>query len=305
MSFLRRLFVENWTLKVLAGALAAVLYFYVQSEREVTTTLTPQLVLQVPAGTMNTAVVPDQVKVVVNGSWAAVSAVGRQEPPPIQIDLTGFGPGPVTYYLDETLIRLPSNVRVASIIPAAISVDLEPVGTKSVPVRATLQGEPAYGYRLGAIDVSPRTVELTGPRAEIQRIAEVGTEPVDVEGATAEVSRQVRVAIPQPHVSRSRREPVTVTIPVIETTLERTMENLHVILPPGTNAVVRPDTVSVRIAGPTRIVEPLTAGGIRVSVPAARVPPPGERATVAVDVVLPDGVRVAGAPPKVTVETRR
>ena len=301
---MRRLIADNWTLKLFAAGLAALLFFYVQSEREVTTTLTPQLVLQVPDGMMNTAMVPDRVKVVVSGSWAAVSAMGHQEPPPVQVDLTQFGTGPVTYYLDETLFRLPAGLRITSIIPAAISVDLERVAHKTVPVRATLQGEPAFGYRLGSIKVEPRTVELVGPEAEIQGIKEVGTEPVDVEGATDEVSRQVRVALPQPHVSRATRDPVTVSVPVIETTMERRLDNLHVVLPSG-SVLARPDTISLLLSGPTRLLEPLTAGGVKVSVPEARVPPAGERASVQVQVTLPDGVKLAEAPPTVTVERTR
>ncbi len=296
---LRRIFLENWTLKVIAAALAVILYVYVQGERQVTTTVTPRLVLELPADMMNVTTVPDRLKVVVTGPWSAVSGVTRRDVPPVEVDLTGYGAGPLTYYLDEEAIRLPPGLRITSIIPAALSLDLEATITRKVHVVATVRGEPAAGFHAGAPKVIPSTVALKGAESDLSTLTEVTTEPVDIEGATADVTAQVRVLVQRPHVSREKREPVTVTVPVIEEGLERRIDGVAVEAPGG--ATVHPDHVSVTVRGPHTAVERLEARGLTARVPADALPGPGGKARVEVELTLPKGVRITGKVPQVEV----
>ena len=56
---------------------------------------------------------------------------------------------------------------------------------RSLSVRATLVGSPAFGYRTGRTLVEPPRVEVSGPLDEINAIEELKTVPVDLHGRTA------------------------------------------------------------------------------------------------------------------------
>ena len=142
-------------------------------------------------------------------------------------------------------------------------------------------------------------MSLKGAESDLSSLSEVTTEPVDIEGATADVTAQVRVLVQRPHVSREKREPVTVTVPVIEEGLERRIDGVAVKAPGG--ATVHPDQVSVTVRGPHTAVERLEARGLTARVPADALPGPGGKARVEVELTLPKGVRVTGKVPQVEV----
>lgn len=131
-----------------------------------------------------------------------------------RIDVAGAKPGHAVYEVDPTRIELPRGVRIVSRSPAAIEVDFERRGRKTVGVRADLVGEVGAGYALGAIEVDPPRIWLAGSRGEVMRLAEVSTEPIDVTGLQVPVERKVRVVVGSEHVWPEQGGPVTVRIGV-------------------------------------------------------------------------------------------
>jgi len=89
-------------------------------------------------------------------------------------------------------------VRGVTLKPAQIEV-LVPISRprREVPVRVQLEGEPAEGFQIRQVNVTPETVTLQGDEIKLQRIAEVLTPPVSVAGATASIKIEVNVLAPE------------------------------------------------------------------------------------------------------------
>ena len=131
-----------------------------------------------------------------------------------RIDVAGAKPGHAVYEVDPSRIELPRGVRAVSRSPAAIEVDFERRGRKTVGVRADVAGEVGQGFRLGEIEVDPPRIWLAGARGEVMRLAEVPTEPIDVTGLQAPLERKVRVVVGSEHVWPEQDGPVTVRIAI-------------------------------------------------------------------------------------------
>ncbi|RMG16783.1 MAG: hypothetical protein D6729_10240 [Deltaproteobacteria bacterium] len=291
-----RLLTENWRLKLLAALLAASLYAYVQTEREVTKVLRPQIVLRLPDDLISVGEVPERARVVVSGPWAFVTTIEEEDIPPITIDLGESAPGPVTWFLDESSVRVPPGLRVASVTPAVVEIELDRVVTREVPVTPKLTGTPAPGFVAADPRVRPETVALSGAARELEPVTEVATETIDLTGVRETIVREVRLVVPWPHVARADTTPVQVTLPIREEITERTLRGIPVHLPEGIEATAEPEVVTIRVRGNRALVGALDAEAIRIHLPAERLPPPGERARVALDVRAPDGVEVLTAP---------
>jgi len=130
------------------------------------------------------------------------------------LSVGGAKPGHAVYEVDPSRIELPRGVRVVSRSPAAIEVDFERRGRKAVGVHADVAGDVGQGYALGAIEVDPPRIWIAGARAEVMRLAEVSTEPIDVTGLQAPLERKVRVVVGSEHVWPEQDGPVTVRIAV-------------------------------------------------------------------------------------------
>jgi YbbR domain-containing protein len=104
------------------------------------------------------------------------------------VDLRGAGPGQATFPIE---VPPPEPlVRVGEPNPSRVSVRLEELARKTVPVRATLDGSPPFGYRPGRPTVSPNTLTISGPISFVRRV-EFASVDVRVDGVTSDVNTTV------------------------------------------------------------------------------------------------------------------
>lgn len=104
------------------------------------------------------------------------------------IDLSGLKAG--TYTLPIQIQITPRPVRKISQVPETISVTLEPLEVKELPVTMTLRGSPATGYQLGDATISPDVVSVTGPATDVDRVEKVRA-TLDINQANQTINRTI------------------------------------------------------------------------------------------------------------------
>ncbi|HXV35910.1 MAG TPA: CdaR family protein [Myxococcota bacterium] len=144
------------------------------------------------------------------------------------VNLEGAKPGNAVYLVDETTLVLPQGARIVSRSPATIELEFERRGRKSVRITADLDGAPAAGYVIGAVEIDPPRVWLEGARSKVLRLSEVLTETIDVNGLSAPLEREVRLSLgvdqiwvdsDKPVKLRVNVEPIAAAEPVPPATL--------------------------------------------------------------------------------------
>ena len=167
------------------------------------------------SGIPDNLVITDQTAEAVNirvlGSRAALRDVGPSEQE-YRIDVSGAKPGLLVHEVEAALVDVPRGAQITSRSPAVIEVQFERRGRKAVRVRADLEGEPAEGFEITAVEVDPPRVWLTGARGDVLRLSEVVTETIDVSGFAAPVEREVKLSLGSDHVWMEENEPVTVRL---------------------------------------------------------------------------------------------
>jgi len=153
----------------------------------------------------------DVVNIRVRGTRAALRNVGSDEQE-YPVHVSGAKPGLLVHEVEAALIEVPGGVTITSRSPAVIEVQFERRGRKAVRVRADLEGEPAEGFEVAAVEVDPPRVWLTGARSDVLRLSEVVTETIDVSGFAAPVEREVKLSLGSDHVWMEENEPVTVRL---------------------------------------------------------------------------------------------
>jgi YbbR domain-containing protein len=128
------------------------------------------------------------------------------------VDVSGAKVGRTVHEVDVSRLDPPRGVRIVSRSPAQIDARFEARGTKTVRIRADLEGEPAQGFVLTSVELDPPRVRLTGARSRVMRLSEVVTETIDLSGLEAPVERQVKLSLGGDHVWMEEDEPVSVRI---------------------------------------------------------------------------------------------
>jgi YbbR domain-containing protein len=169
-----------------------------------------------------------------------------------------------------------------------------------LPVQVVTQGTPAEGYRVVSAAANPQVVALTGTHETLQGVTELLTDPIDISGVSADVTRSATVKIP-PGL-KATRESVNVSIRVVPQQGERLVQVAPEVInvPPGLNATSQTTSLSVQVRGDVPLINALPPGAVRATVNAANLP---EGVHVLMpDIVVPPGVTfVAVQPPQVVV----
>jgi YbbR domain-containing protein len=186
----------------------------------------------------------------------------------VAVDLAGAREGQVAVDLAERPVEgLPPQVRVESVTPTGVSLVLERLQERRVPVTPTTRGELGPGLRLARLTVSPDTATLRGPSSVLRAMAEVSTDAIDLAAITEDATVEVGLAIPRGQVTAASLEGAVPTrflvkVDVSEETVSRTVEGVTLELPADWTSAVT--TVSVRLTGPTRAVSAADATTLRV-----------------------------------------
>jgi hypothetical protein len=109
-------------LKLVSVAIALALLVLVRGERRVTAAYVVPAVVELPEGVTATAL-PEEVTVVVSGSWARLRVLDASKLGPVRVELAR-GRGVVAWHARPEALHVPAGARVESITPAQGSVEL-------------------------------------------------------------------------------------------------------------------------------------------------------------------------------------
>ena len=205
-------------------------------------------------------------------------------PPTEMVRLNGFGDMsvavPITDVSDEEMV-IPiqpgwvpldgyRGVQVEDIVPSAIDVHLDRLGTRTIPVRVSTRGRlPEHLALTGAPSLTPNFVVVSGPASLVERLDSLDIVPVTL----SDVGEQAAVETPVDTAGMGQvtvlPNVLTLRIPA-EESIERVIEGVLVIVDPvvGSGRIdVFPEAVQVTVRGARSRVSGMEAEFLRAVVP--------------------------------------
>jgi len=143
------------------------------------------------ADLMLTNEVPGQVKLTIKAPRSLWDQLNN-DPRLVKawIDLTGLAAGEHDVIVNTNVNLSPT--RTTKVDPAVVRVVLEPLTTKTFPLKLQVNGDPPLGYRKGIPQVTPDQIIITGPASAVDRVENL-TAVLDISGATQTVKSNLLV----------------------------------------------------------------------------------------------------------------
>lgn len=198
----RKVFLEDWTTKVVALAITLALWIGVTGLSTPTTRQIAEvpLTLSYSNKTEITSSSVQAVNIVISGDRRKVNQVTENNLV-ISVDLSDMPPGERVVQLgpENVAIDLPLGVKLQEIRPNRIAVRLESVEEKEVPVNVETLGEPAEGFEVYSETVNPPRVRVRGPASFVRGLTSVPTDRIDISGKQTDFyARQIALAVSNP-----------------------------------------------------------------------------------------------------------
>ena len=264
---LRRIFLEDWSLKLLSLAIAVVLWLAVTGQNEpVTAHVNVQLNFIRPQALEISNDPPRTVDVMLTGSRNKLDDLTSLDLV-ATVDLSDQRAGErVLRLADKAVISLPQGIKVDGYQPSAIPVHLEPILERQIAVEPKLEGKPAEGFEVYGVHPSKSTVLVRGPASRVNALQKVTTESIFLAERKESFTPNLAIDVPDPKVDLL--EPVvSVQIEIGEVRKERNFSGVNVSTSNG--GKVQPATTSVTLSGATSLIDSLKAEDVKIILEAA------------------------------------
>jgi YbbR domain-containing protein len=183
--WLRRIFVEDWSLKLLALAITLGIWFAVTGQR------TPirrqfrgvQLNFHLPTGIEIGNNPPEEVAITVSGPQSDLEQINARDLA-ANVDVTDRKAGQRVIQLTpgHTQIDLPNGVRLEEIEPTSVSLKLEPIADRELQVEPRIEGTLPDDFELGQVIATPDRIKVRGPASHVSALQKIPTETISIEG---------------------------------------------------------------------------------------------------------------------------
>ena len=260
---LRRIFVEDWNLKLLSLAITLVLWLVVTGQNEpVTAHVNVQLNFIRPQTLEISNDPPKTVDVMLTGSRNKLDDLSSLDLV-ATVDISDQRAGErVLRLADKAVISLPQGVKIDGFQPSAVPVRLEPIIDRQLQVEPKLEGKPGDGYEVYGVTPAKNTVLVRGPASRVYGLQNARTESIWLSGNKDSFTAQnVAIDISDPKVDLL--DPVVnVEVQIGPKRVEKTFPEVEVTGADG--AKISPGITSVTIAGPPEVIERLQPNEVKV-----------------------------------------
>ncbi|CAN5439441.1 hypothetical protein BH10ACI2_BH10ACI2_08040 [soil metagenome] len=201
----RKIFFEDWALKLLALLITFALWFGVTGLSTPTTKrVTVPLNLNIASNAQIVNTPPTEVTIDISGDKRKLEQLNRGDLS-VSIDLTDTPSGDrlVLLSTDNVYVPLPQGMRLVDIAPRSIAVNLEAVEEKEIEVKIETTGAPSAGYEIyGEPTALPQKIRVRGPASVMRILESVKTEPIDLTSKKDPfIARQVPVSASNPQAA--------------------------------------------------------------------------------------------------------
>ena len=260
---LRRIFLEDWSLKLLSLAIAIVLWLLVTGQNEpVTAHVNVQLNFIRPSSLEISNDPPRTVDVMLTGSRNKLDDLTSLDLV-ATVDLADQRPGErVLRLADKAEIPLPQGIKVDGFQPSAIPIRLEEIVERQVRVEAKIEGKPADGFEVYNVYLNKGSVAVRGPASHVNALQKVLTESIWLAGHKESFPAQnVAIDVPDPKVDLI--DPVVnVNVEIGEQRLEKNFSSVSVTTADG--GKVQPATTPVTLLGTASQINSLKPEEVRI-----------------------------------------
>jgi len=297
MSFVKRLFLRNKTLKIIAIVLACIAWNAINEtiseEREL---MDIPISVLCDAGWAVLENSDQTADVLFRGSRDELMKLNR-ELIEIVADVRGRdASGALQYVLKSSDVITPTSARVVGIDPDVIEILLDRKGIKELPVKVDVRGVLPEGYEMAKAVCAPSVVKVSGPMHELEAMDAVRTIPVEIEGRISSFKVKMRLALPDT-IGGVSADPgkVRVDVTIRENAAERVFPNVAirgmVDADRKYEVSISPDVVKVTVEGRQGLLDALVPGKVQAFVDCAGLESSG-RYELPVQVHVPPRVRI-------------
>ncbi len=243
---------QDWILKVVSLLFALMLWYFVVGEAKVDITLfVPLEIVNLPQDLVISSQFKKELEVTVNGPRGLTRNI-RNQHFSRPVNMENARPGTMVIQNDPDSINFPRGIRVIRIQPTNITIEIDRLVERELPVKATIKGKPGAGFEIVSISAQPPVIKVTAPGKIINPVLFLPTRDIDISGIKKSQSIETNLVL-KPELAELLGDPlIKVRVTVKEKMEETKVRDLKIEFngPTENHYRLSPGKVSVKALVP-------------------------------------------------------
>ena len=186
---------KNWVLKLVSLFFALFLWYFVVGEDKVDMNVTlPVEIFNLPRDLIISNQFKKQIEVTISGQRSLIRGMSEQHISR-SIDLSKATPGTIVIPNDPDSISLPRGLSILRVQPPTLTLLLDRLIQKELPIKPILVGKVHKDFRLDSVTVDPLALKISGPQAILDQEENLKTLPIVINGLSESAVKQVSLAL--------------------------------------------------------------------------------------------------------------
>ena len=256
---------SHWPLKVLAVALAFVIWVAVTGEQSVLQEFAVPLEILLPETRILTVDTPTTVTVRLKGAESRMRRTSGLSMK-LRVDLSDASLGEQDVVLSPSDLRgVPGGVDIEFIDPDRLRLTVDRRARRELLVEPTFIGQPPEGFEFYGARLNPERLTVEGPASEVDSLEILRTNPIRLDMRRQPFTTPVSAVPDAPHVRVIAPRPVEVRVDVDAAPVERKFEGIAVERIGAQGAVeIEPETLTIVLTGPPALVDRIVPDQLRL-----------------------------------------
>ena len=172
------------------------------------------------------------------------------------LDSTGATIGINRIELQKDRFPFPEGITISHVHPSVVTLKIEKLVRKQVPVMVSYDGKPSAGYRVADAVARPSSVVLSGPESILASVDRAMTKPIDIRGLAESLRREISLDLSETLTIEPSSDVFHAEIFIEERTISKQFSDITVDgLGTSFTYSIRPRTISIEISGPMNALE--------------------------------------------------
>jgi len=247
---------KNWVLKLISFFFALFLWYFVAGEDKVDMNVfIPIEIVNLPRDLVISNQFKKQLEVTVSGQRSLIRGLADQNISR-SVDLSHAKPGKFVIENTPDSIPFPWGINVLRLQPATVTLLIDQLIDKELPVKPVITGSLPAGYELNSVVLEPSSITITGPKNILEAEQGLTTNVIDISNMKKTTLKQVSLDLSPVITDLIGETVVTAHINITEKMTDRLVNNIPLQLPPEKAERYQPPstTITVRAEIPNSLI---------------------------------------------------
>jgi len=238
---------RNWVLKLISFFFALFLWYFVAGEDKVDMNVfIPIEIVNLPRDLVISNQFKKQLEVTVTGQRSQIRGLADQNITR-SVDLSLAEPGKFVIDNIPESIPFPWGINVLRLQPATVTLLIDSLIEKKLPVKPVITGSPPPGFELTSLILEPAAITITGPKNILDEEQGLITNIIDITNMKESALKQVSLDLSPVINDLIGETVVTAHITITEKMIDRLIKNVPLKITPAYEETYQKPTTTITV----------------------------------------------------------